>query len=101
HLQSRLAQQAIRRHSRKRGGPAHARPAPFPLIVFLLTFFWIAILPFFNLFARHIEFEADRFGLELTHQNHEAAPGFVRDVQSGYVALKWVTFFFFSTRPTP
>jgi Zn-dependent protease with chaperone function len=61
--------------------------------VFLLTFFWIAILPFFNLFARHIELEADRFGLELTHQNHEAAMVFVRDVQSGYVAPEWDTFF--------
>jgi STE24 endopeptidase len=61
--------------------------------LFLLTFLWLAILPFFNLFSRHIELEADRFGLELTHQNHEAAMVFVGDVQSGKVAPDWDTFF--------
>ena len=39
----------------------------------ILTAFWLCTLPLFNLFARHIEHEADRFGLELTHQNHAAA----------------------------
>ncbi len=37
-------------------------PASLPLIVFLLTFFWLAFPPFFNLLSRHIELEADRFG---------------------------------------
>jgi len=59
----------------------------------MLTVIWLAILPSFNLFSRHIELEADRFGLELTHQNHEAAMVFVGDVQSGRVAPEWDTFF--------
>jgi STE24 endopeptidase len=61
--------------------------------LFLLNFLWLAISPFFNMFSRHIELEADRFGLELTHQNHEAATVFVGDVQSGKVAPDWDTFF--------
>jgi STE24 endopeptidase len=101
-LTDRLGRAAIRRFSGRWGFGELSDPASFPLIVFLLTFFWIAILPFFNLFARHIELEADRFGLELTHQNHEAATVFVRDVQSGYVAPEWDTFFliFQATHPS-
>ena len=101
-LTDRLGRVAIRRFSGRWGFRELSDPASFPLIVFLLTFFWIAILPFFNLFARHIELEADRFGLELTHQNHEAAMVFVRDVQSGYVAPEWDTFFliFQATHPS-
>jgi STE24 endopeptidase len=60
--------------------------------VFLLTFFWLAFWPFFNLLARHIELEADRFGLELNHQNHAAAMIFVRDAQTS-LAPDWGTFF--------
>jgi STE24 endopeptidase len=92
-LTDRLGRAAIRRFSGRWGFGELSDPASFPLIVFLLTFFWIAILPFFNLFARHIELEADRFGLELTHQNHEAAMVFVGDVQSGRVVPEWDTFF--------
>jgi STE24 endopeptidase len=60
--------------------------------VFILTFLWLAILPFFNMFSRHIELEADRFGLELTHQNPPAAKIFVRDAQTS-LAPDWGTFF--------
>src|SRR5580698_585418 len=100
-LTDRLGRAAIRQSSGRWGFTELSDPASFPLIVFLLTFFWIAILPFFNLFARHIELEADRFGLELTHQNHEAAMVFVRDVQSGYVAPEWDTFFLISQATHP
>jgi STE24 endopeptidase len=92
-LTDRLGRAAIRRFSRRWGFSELSDPASFPLIVFLLTFF--------NVFARHIEFEADRFGLELTHQNHEAATVFVRDVQSGYVAPEWDTFFLISQATHP
>jgi STE24 endopeptidase len=92
-LTDRMGRAAIRRFSRRWGFSELSDPASFPLILFLLTFFWLAILPFFNLFSRHIELEADRFGLELTHQNHEAAMVFVGDVQSGRVVPEWDTFF--------
>jgi Zn-dependent protease with chaperone function/catechol 2,3-dioxygenase-like lactoylglutathione lyase family enzyme len=50
-----------------------ADPAALPLHIFVLTLFGLCILPAFNWEARHIEFEADRFGLELSHQNQAAA----------------------------
>jgi STE24 endopeptidase len=101
-LTDRLGRAAIRRFSRRWGFSELSDPASFPLILFLLTFLWLAILPFFNLFARHIELEADRFGLELTHQNHAAAMEFVGDVRSGRVAPDWNTFFliFQGTHPS-
>lgn len=100
-LTDRLGRAAIRRFSRRWGFSELSDPASFPLIVFLLTFFWLASLPFFNLLARHIEREADRFGLELTHQNHAAAMIFVRDAQTS-LAPDWGTFFliFQATHPS-
>jgi STE24 endopeptidase len=92
-LTDRLGRAALRRFSARWGFSELSDPASFPLILFLLTVLWLAILPFFNLFSRHIELEADRFGLELTHQNHEAAMVFVGDVQSRKVAPDWDTFF--------
>jgi STE24 endopeptidase len=91
-LTDRVGRAAIRRFSRRWGFSELSDPASFPLIVFLLTFFWLASLPFFNLVARHVEHEADRFGLELTHQNHADALIFVRDAQTE-LAPEWGTFF--------
>jgi STE24 endopeptidase len=101
-LTDRMGRAAIRRFSGRWGFSELSDPASFPLIVFLLTFFWLAIVPFFNLFSRHIELEADRFGLELTHQNHAAAMVFARDASSGDVAADWDTFFliFQATHPS-
>jgi Zn-dependent protease with chaperone function len=101
-LTDRLGRAAIRRFSRRWRFSELSDPASLPLIVFLLTFLWLAILPFFNLFSRHIELEADRFGLELTHQNHAAAMVFVRDANSGDVPADWDTFFliFQATHPS-
>jgi len=91
-LTDRLGRAAIRRFSSRWGFSELSDPASLPLIVFLFLFLWLAILPFFNLFARHIEHEADRFGLELTHQNHADALIFVRDAQVD-LAPDWGTFF--------
>jgi STE24 endopeptidase len=101
-LTDRLGRAVIRRFSGRWGFSELSDPASFPLILFLLTFFWLAIVPFFNLFSRHIELEADRFGLELTHQNHAAAMVFARDASSGDVAADWDTFFliFQATHPS-
>jgi Zn-dependent protease with chaperone function len=91
-LTDRVGRAAIRRFSRRWGFSELSDPASFPLIVFLLTFFWLASLPLFNLVARHVEHEADRFGLELTHQNRADALIFVRDAQTE-LAPEWGTFF--------
>ena len=100
-LTDRLGRSAIRRFSRLWGFSELSDPASLPLVVFTLTFLWLAILPFFNMFSRHIELEADRFGLELTHQNPPAAKIFVRDAQTS-LAPDWGTFFliFQATHPS-
>jgi STE24 endopeptidase len=98
----RLGRAAIRRFARRWGFSELSDPASLPLILFLMTFFWLGFVPFFNLIARHIEHEADRFGLELTHQNHATATEFAKDVQRGDVAPDWDTFFliFQATHPS-
>jgi Zn-dependent protease with chaperone function len=51
--------------------------ASMPLLMLLLTLFSLAITPAALAFSRYHEREADRFGLELTHDNHAAATAFV------------------------
>jgi Zn-dependent protease with chaperone function len=51
--------------------------ASMPLLMLLLTLFSLAITPAALAFSRYHEREADRFGLELTHDNHAAASAFV------------------------
>jgi STE24 endopeptidase len=75
-LAERLGRRIIRRYSRRIGFDKLADPASLPLIVLIFTLFRLTALPLFNLFSRHIEHEADRFGLELTHQNHATATMF-------------------------
>jgi STE24 endopeptidase len=75
-LVERLGHAVIARHSRRIGFDTLADPASLPLIVLIFALCWLAASPVFNLFARHIELEADRFSLELTHQNQAAATMF-------------------------
>ncbi len=51
--------------------------ASLPLLLFFFAFFSILILPIQNLFSRHYEHEADRFGIEITQNNSAAAKAFV------------------------
>ena len=51
--------------------------ASMPLLMLLLTFFSLLITPAALAFSRYHEHEADRFGLELTHDNRAAATAFV------------------------
>jgi Zn-dependent protease with chaperone function len=51
--------------------------ASLPLLMFLLTLFSLVITPAALAFSRYHEREADRFGLDLTHDNRAAATAFV------------------------
>ncbi|HEY5284891.1 MAG TPA: M48 family metallopeptidase, partial [Polyangia bacterium] len=51
--------------------------ASLPLLMLLIALFSLAITPAALAFSRYHEHEADRFGLELTHDNHAAASAFV------------------------
>lgn len=48
-----------------------------PLLILLLSLFSLLISPALLALSRHHEHEADRFGLELTHDNHAGATAFV------------------------
>ncbi len=70
-LVNRLGRRAIARW--RLGFDDLADPASLPLAVLILSGFWLCVLPLFNWEARSIEREADRFGIELTHENRANA----------------------------
>jgi Zn-dependent protease with chaperone function len=57
--------------------------AAMPLGVLAFCLFCFVDQPIYMAFSRHLEHEADRFGLELTHENHAAATAFVELMQVG------------------
>ncbi|RMH20154.1 MAG: M48 family peptidase, partial [Acidobacteria bacterium] len=52
--------------------------ASLPLLLLLFNVFAFLLAPVGLAFSRHLEHEADRFGLELTRDNHAAAMAFVK-----------------------
>ena len=52
--------------------------ASLPLLLLLFNLGFLIASPFALAYNRHVEHEADRFGLEITRTNHEAALSFVR-----------------------
>ena len=51
--------------------------ASLPLLLLLVSLGFFVASPFALAFSRHVEHEADRFGLEITQNNHSAALSFV------------------------
>lgn len=89
--------------ARPRFGVANiADPAALPLHALVLTAFWLCVLPAFNWEDRRIEHEADRFGLELSHQNAAAAQMFAGWVRQDGVPTDYGVFFtlFRQTHPS-
>jgi STE24 endopeptidase len=68
-----LGRAAIARWHRRFGFEELSDPASLPLAAMIVLLVWLCALPAYNWEARHIELEADRFGLELSHQNRAAA----------------------------
>jgi STE24 endopeptidase len=52
--------------------------ASLPLLLLLINVFSFIVSPIDLWYGRHIEHEADRFGLEITRDNHDAATAFVK-----------------------
>jgi len=67
--------------------------AALPLGVLAFWILGIVDMPVMMAFSRHIEHEADRFGLELTHDNHAAAMAFV-NLQQANLGLPRPPFIF-------
>jgi Zn-dependent protease with chaperone function len=51
--------------------------ASWPLISLVAAVVFLVAQPLFNAFTRHLEHEADRFGLEITRDNRAAGEGFL------------------------
>ncbi len=65
-----LGMAAIRLWGRRLGVASLSEPGALPLIVLILALAWpLAGKPAFNAIQQHVEFEADRFALEVTHDN--------------------------------
>lgn len=74
---------ATRRFQQRMGFSSLEDPASLPLLILCITALWLAVTPAFLAFDRHIEREADRFGLELSHENNAAALLFASWAQDG------------------
>lgn len=74
----RLARAATRRWADRFGFNDIAEPAALPLLLVVFGIVSLIITPATNAFSRHIEHEADRFGLEMTRDNHAAASAFIK-----------------------
>jgi STE24 endopeptidase len=68
----------LRKYGARFGFTELADMASLPLLVMLIALATLALEPVSFAYSRHLEHEADRFGLELTHYNHSAGTGFVK-----------------------
>jgi Zn-dependent protease with chaperone function len=77
--------------------------AALPLLILAFQLSVMSDRPVYMAFSRHIEHEADRFGLELTHNNHAAATAFVKLVQDAVYVYQPAPIiqFWYGSHPTP
>jgi STE24 endopeptidase len=77
--------------------------ASWPLILLLGDILFLVAAPGALAFSRHLEHEADRFGLEITQDNHDAAMAFVKLQENnlGNPRPGWLFVLWRSTHPTP
>ncbi len=68
-LSDRICRAIIQRFSNRLGFTSIAQPAALPLMILILNIMFLIALPPINMFRQNVEFEADRYGLELTHEN--------------------------------
>src|ERR1035437_555284 len=73
-----LAARSIARFNNRFGFIAMSDFAALPLGLLLIQIITFVGLPVPMAFSRHLEHEADRFGLELTHNNRAAATAFAK-----------------------
>ncbi|MFI5334630.1 MAG: M48 family metallopeptidase [Chlamydiales bacterium] len=67
----------LRRYQKRFGFKHLYNIASLPLLLLLTGIFLFLASPFFNYLSRHIEHEADRFGLEITQNNDAAGRAFL------------------------
>jgi Zn-dependent protease with chaperone function len=70
-----------------------AHPASLPLAVLLFSTFYLMVLPPVNAFRQHVEFEADRYALELTRDNLAQAQMLASWASGKGRVTEWSSFF--------
>jgi Zn-dependent protease with chaperone function len=102
YLAHRSSDGLIRRWGRRFGFDRLSDVAALPLIILLLNAFTLVVSPALLGFSRYQEHEADRFGLEITRDNHAAATAFVKLQQEnlGVPRPHPLLVFFRSSHPT-
>jgi Zn-dependent protease with chaperone function len=78
YVASRTAGALLRRYGDRFGFSRLDDIASVPLLLLLVSAFSFVITPGVLAFTRHVEHEADRFGLEITQFNHSAGTAFVK-----------------------
>ena len=68
----------IARYQERFGFVSLADIASFPLLILLFSGFFLVVQPVMMAFNRSVEHDADRFGLEITRDNRNAATAFVK-----------------------
>lgn len=98
-----LAGPVIRRCKHRWGFDTPSDFAALPLIILAFQLSVFADRPAYMAYSRHVEHEADRFGLELTRNNHAAATAFVKLVQNGVYVYRPAPIiqFWYGSHPTP
>jgi Zn-dependent protease with chaperone function len=79
----RISRAVIARWHTRLGFTSLADPASQPLLTLCVSLVFILAGPGFNWVSRDIEHEADRYGLEITQNNHAAASAFVKLQEEG------------------
>lgn len=85
YLTYRVANFLVNRYQDRFGFQKLSDIASLPLFLFLASFFILLSTPIFNYFNRYVEREADRFGIEITHNNKAAAALFADAVNDHLV----------------
>ncbi len=98
-----LAGPLIRRYKQRWGFDTLSDFAALPLFILAFQLSVMADRPVYMAYSRQIEHEADRFGLELTRNNHAAATAFVKLVQNAVFVYRPspIIQFWYGTHPTP
>jgi STE24 endopeptidase len=78
YLVHRSAGWALRRFGSHTGVTELSDVASLPLLILLFSVFIFIFQPVINAYSRHLEHEADRFGLEITHLNHACGMVFAK-----------------------
>jgi STE24 endopeptidase len=77
-LVDRLGNRIISKLRKRFGFESLSDLGAIPLLLLFIAVFGFLTAPLFNMASRHIEHEADRFGLEMTRNNHASALSFVK-----------------------